>query len=252
MYNYERRQKILELLLEQSPLRIDSLVARLDTTPATIRRDLVSLENEGLIIRSRGIVRLSNTPFYAKNTDVPVYTKEKVAIAKAAYQLIPQGVSIILDSGTTTLMLTDHLAERRDLTIITNSITAADRMAPTGVSTIVVGGNLFGDFHALVGPDTEAYFSRISADILFLATTGIRKDELTTMTPFQASLKHKMVQCAQKVILLADERKFSINGIIPFAKFSEIDCVITSAPIQNSETVQLLEKNNVEMIIAEP
>ncbi len=252
MHMYERRQKILEILLTQSPVEVEFLAQQLDTTPVTVRRDLTSLESDGLIVRSRGIARLNNTPFYVKGPGTPVRLNEKRAIAKSAAAMIPHGVSVILDSGTTTLVLAELLTERKDITLITNSITAANVMAATNVPTIVVGGNLFGDFYALVGPETEDYFSSITADILFLATTGIRRDELTTMTPFQNSLKRKMVQCAQKVVLLADESKFKVNGIMGFAKFSEIDAIITSAPISSQETLDLLHDNNVEIIVAKP
>jgi DeoR/GlpR family transcriptional regulator of sugar metabolism len=241
-----RRQEIVKMLSLESPMQVEDIIGRLDATPATIRRDLTYLEKTGAIMRTRGAAKIVN-PFPTRNI---MFSSEKLLIAKYAASLVEDGSSIILDSGTTTLALANQLVNKKYLSVVTNSISIVNAFANTDISTTIVGGYVLHREQAVVGPDAEAYMKNIHASKLFLATTGIRIPEgLTCVSPFQASIKKAMIQSANKVILLADSSKFEASGMMQFADFKEIHCLITSKPLKDKELRKWLDNLGVEVVV---
>lgn len=248
----KRRQQILNILQKTPDCSVNDLIKHFDVTPATIRRDLAHMAETGEIRRTHGAVHLaepSSVPGY--NTRNDDFSYEKIEIARAASKLISEKDSVILDSGTTTCAIAAFITERPELNIITNSV-AVITAAPDAKATIMLtGGTYEPKNRALIGPDAEAVFERISASILFLGTTGIRGcDGLTTATPFQASIKQKMIACAQKRVLVCDNSKFEKNSMFLFASFKDIDTIITAYPITDPKMIQHLDRCEVERISA--
>lgn len=242
-----RRQEIIKMLSLESTMRVEDIIKRFDVTPATIRRDLSSLEKSGAIMRSHGAAKIVN-PFPTRNV---MFSDEKMSIAKCAARLIEDGTSIILDSGTTTLSLANQLVGKKGLTVITNSIAIANTFAVTDVTTIVTGGVLNGKQQTIIGPDAEHFLSNIKASTLFLSTTGIdRNNGLTCVSPFTASIKKAMIRAAKRVVLLCDSSKFNVSGLILFARFEQIDQLITSHPIADTVLLDNLRAAGVEVTIA--
>ena len=248
----ERRQVILELLQKNPDCNINDLIKHFNVTPATIRRDLAYMEKMGDVRRTHGAVHLAEPIIIPGfNARSNTFSYEKMEIARTAAQLITDRDSVILDSGTTTCALAKVMANRSDLNIITNSV-AVILSVPEAKSTVMLTGGVYDPENmALIGPDAEAAFSRISASILFLGTTGIRGiDGLTTATPFQASIKRQMISCAKKRVLVTDNSKFDKNSMFLFASFRDIDTIITAYPITDPKMNQHLDKCGVERIAA--
>lgn len=245
----ERRQAILHLIMEHSPIAVSELLLQVDESPATVRRDLSFLEDNGIITRTHGYARYVEPEIVHKI----VISDEKVAIAKRAAALVDENDTILLDSGASTLALAQQLANRTDLTILTNSLSVANALSNSNVTVHMTGGYLSGREEALLGPEAENYIRRINVPKLFLSTTGIRGEEgLTCVTPFQANIKRSFIRVAQKVILLAEEAKFHTDALRIFAEFHEIDCIITSAPIADPALRDCLAKQHVEVLVADP
>lgn len=242
-----RRQEIIKLLSLETSMRVEDIIRRFDMTPATIRRDLSFLEKTGAIMRTHGAAKIVN-PFPARNV---MFSDEKMAIAKCAARLVDDGTSIILDSGTTTLSLANRLVGKRDLTVITNSIAIANTFAVTDVTTIITGGVLIGRQQTIIGPDAEHFLANIQASTLFLSTTGIDSGNgLTCVSPFTASVKKAMMKAAKRVVLLCDSSKFNVSGLVLFARFEQIDQLITSRPIADKTLLASLQGAGVEVTIA--
>ncbi len=243
----ERSQKIVELLTEQTPMKVKDIIEKIGDSPATIRRALVKMENSGIIMRERGFANLV-APDSIRDVK---FSNATVAIAKCAAKLI-EGVSIIMmDSGRTTLALAAQLVNKKSLTVVTNSISIANTFARTDVSVIVTGGSLVGNEYALVGPDAESYLNNVRVPLLFLSTTGVRgKEGLTCVTPFQASIKKAMIKAADKVVLLVEHNKLTTDALIMFTGFEKIDCIVTSAPIEDGPLNDRLNELGIEVILA--
>lgn len=247
----QRRDDIIKLLQKTPSCSVNSIIDSFDVAPATIRRDLSYLEERGQIKRTHGGVQLlSKTAIPNYCTRREVLQPEKQAIAHAAAKLVCDNDYVILDSGTTTHPIWAELKNRKSVTVITNSLSFIDDISPGDPSVILTGGVVDAKNCALIGPDAEATFDRISASILFLAATGIRGTEgLTAVSPFQAQIKQKMISCAKKRVLVASNAKFFTTGMLFFASFEEIDTIITDKPIENEELLRHFAACNIELII---
>ena len=242
----ERRQQIIRILQENGTVSVNSLIAAMEESPATIRRDLTFLEENGVIQRSRG---------YAKYVQPEVVhqiqiSEEKVAVAQAAAKMIPEGATICLDSGVSALALAYQLTSRDDITVVTNSLSAANVFAASKVNTYMICGHLEGRQEAIVGNDAESYVRSMHFPLLFLTTTGIRGAQgLVCVTPAQCSLKHAFIESSEKVILLTEAKKFETDSVRMFATFDEIDVVIVERHVDPAIEAALREKG-VELIVA--
>lgn len=250
----ERRNAIIHYLQTKQDCDVNEIIQQFDVTPATIRRDLTFLENSGSINRTHGAVHLVKAPsipgFLSRNT---LFTEEKQAIARVAAQMVHSGDSVLLDSGTTTHAIALELGKMPDITLITNSLSIISVLEEPKQNILLTGGLFEYENLALVGPDVELFLDRISASILFLGATGIRGcDGMTVISPLQAGVKRKMIQCARKRVLVIDNSKFSSSGMVLFASFSEVDTVIVAHPIQDQTLRRHLEDIGVEVIVALP
>jgi DeoR/GlpR family transcriptional regulator of sugar metabolism len=248
MYIEQRRQEILKLLMNKSPMAVNEIIERVGDSPATIRRDLTFLEKNGYIVRSRGYAKYVHPEIVHKIA----FSDEVIAIAKKAAELVDSGSTIMLDSGSMTLAMSYQLIGKKNLTVVTNSISIANVLAVTDIATHLTGGFLVGREEALVGPDAEEYVRKVKVPLLFISTTGVRGTQgLSCVTPFQATMKRTFIQSAEKVILLIEPEKFETDALMLFADFSDIDCIITSKPIANKSLKSRLDSLGVQVIIAE-
>ena len=250
----ERRNAIIHYLQTKQDCDVNEIIQQFDVTPATIRRDLTFLENSGCINRTHGAVHLVKKPaipgFLSRNT---LFTEEKQAIADVAAQMVHSGDSVLLDSGTTTHAVALALRNMSDITLITNSLSIISALEEPKQNILLTGGLFEYENLALVGPDVELFLDKISASILFLGATGIRGcDGMTVVSPLQAGVKRKMIQCARKRVLVIDNSKFSSSGMVLFAAFSEIDTVIVAHPIEDQTLRRHLEELGVEILVALP
>lgn len=245
----ERRDKIIEYIKPLNSVSTKELLEYFNDSPATIRRDLVFLEEQGIIARSRGYVKYI-PPTQLREVS---YTAADCAIAKAAAAMIPENVFVCLDSGIEAIALSQQLQERTDLTIITNSLLIMKNMTATNVETYGIGGKLVPRQECLLGPDAEAYVSKMRVQYLFLTTTGIRGTSgLSCVTPDQANLKQTFIRISEKRVLLAKAARFEKDAVRQFASFEELDAIVVDQPLKSQELVRHLEKIGTRLIIAEP
>lgn len=243
----ERRQCIIAHLMEENIVSVNSLITMLNESPATIRRDLTFLEENGYISRTHGYAKYI-PPAIVQSIEI---SEGKIRVAKAAAAMIPEGQTVFLDSGVSSRALAMQLTNRDDICVYTNSLSVANVLASTNVSTNLTCGYLEGRQEALVGPDAEAYVRQLRFPMLFLTTTGIRPDQgLACITAEQANLKRTLIESSEQVILLTEIKKFSIDSVRLFATFNQIDKVIVEEPLQNPAIEETLKRNHVELIIA--
>lgn len=243
----ERRQEIVNHLMNHNIVSVNNIIEMLPDSPATIRRDLVFLEKNGYITRSRGYAKYIQ-PAVVRTIQI---TEEKMAVAKAAAALIPPGATISLDSGASILALANQLVDRNDLTVYTNSLSVMNAMASSNIPTYCTSGQLDGRQEALLGPEAENYIRNLRVPMLFLSTTGVRGTQgLVCVTPSQANMKRAYIESSERVILLADVSKFQTDSIRIFAEIEEIDTVIVDAPLNNPELEDYMKKVGTKLIVA--
>jgi DeoR family transcriptional regulator of aga operon len=249
----ERRVSILNRLDRDGQVIVTDLSKDLEVSEVTIRNDLKKLEKKNMLIRTRGgafkIDRVGiDVDISHKNKR---HLEEKKRIGKAAAGLIEEGETIILDSGSTTMEVTRHLGEFKDLTIITNAINVAFSLAELkDINVIMPGGILRRNSLSLVGATAEETFKNYFCDKLFLAVDGFSMTNgLSTPNAEEAYLNKIMISIAKKVIVVTDSSKFSKRSFAVIAPISKVDIVVTDRGLP-PELKQELENAGIQVIIA--
>lgn len=233
MYAEERQRLIVERARAEGRVEVAALADELDVTPETVRRDLTRLERLGHLKRVHGgaipLDRLGFEPPVSAR-DVAM-TAEKERIAKAALDLVPDEGAILLDAGTTTARLASALPADRELTVVTNALDIATRLASNPLLTVLmIGGRVRGRTLAAVDSWAADMLRDLYVDVAFIATNGVSVERgLTTPDPTEASIKSLMVASARRTVLLADHTKVGNDHLVKFADLDQIDTVITDS-----------------------
>lgn len=243
MYAEERQAHILRLTRAAGRVEVTELAAELDVAPETIRKDLTVLERSGVVRRVHGgampVERLGFEPAVAAR-DV-VLTAEKERIAKAALAEVPEDGAILLDAGTTTARLASVMPADRELTVVTNGLPLASRLAAyPNLTVLLVGGRVRG--RTLAAVDTWALhaLSEVYVDVAFMATNGVSVERgLTTPDPAEAAVKAAMMAAARRVVLLADHSKVGHDHFSRFGTLAQIDVLVTDSGLDERTAAEL-------------
>jgi len=252
MYAPERHQAILQQARANGRVDVRELAELLAVTPETIRRDLTSLERRGLVRRAHGgaipVERIATARAMGERNEL--LAAEKFAIATAALEEIPEGGSIIIDAGTTTIKLAELLPADRQLTVVTHSLAVAMALAErSNIELHVLGGTVRASSRAAVGTWTHQMVSMVSVDVAFLSVNGITPERgLTTHNIAEAAVKSAMIKAARRSIVLADHTKFGREEFGRIAPLAAIDTIITDAAA-NHDLVAEVEAAGPEVVL---
>jgi DeoR/GlpR family transcriptional regulator of sugar metabolism len=242
-----RHQLILRALRSGGPAAVTDLSEQLGVSAATVRRDLVKLEEEGLLTRVHGgaVVDEGDQPF-AEVAEIRVPDKDAVAARAAA--MIEDGQSVLLDIGTTAFRLARQLHGRR-ITVITSNLVVYEELADdTGIDLVLLGGMVRREYRSLVGFLTEDNLRQLHADWLFLGTSGIRpRGQVMDTTVVEVPVKRAMIAASDRVVLLADAGKFPGVGMARVCGPEELDVVVTNSHA-DAETCAALEEAGVKVV----
>jgi DeoR family transcriptional regulator, fructose operon transcriptional repressor len=235
VYAPERHQQILGRARAEGRVDVTSLARELDVTPETIRRDLTALERHGLLRRVHGgAIPVERLGFERDLADrETLQSAEKDRIAKAALDEIPDGGSILLDAGSTTVRLADSLPGDRELTVVTHALPVASVLAARpGITLHLIGGTVRGRTLAAVGSWALRDLADIHADVVFLGTNGISVEHgLTTPDLAEAAVKRALIGAARRVVVLADHTKVGRADFAQVAPVQAVDTLITDSEV---------------------
>ena len=249
----KRQSEIYHVIKHQGSIEVRDLIPMFDVSAATIRKDLMTLEQAKLVFRTHGEVHVDTQNKSMLSLDVRsnLRSEAKKAVAQAALEEIQDGGNIILDSGSTTLEIAKLLTGYQHLTVITNSLPIALALKDTQIMVNVIGGIFLGQNLSIQGPEAEKYLSQIEVDKAFISSSGVRREiGLTTSNSLEGRIKHCMLKAARKTYAVLDSAKFSTSSVELFADFSEIDCIITDKPIENPAQKERFEQLGTQLIIA--
>jgi DeoR family transcriptional regulator of aga operon len=249
----DRRSQILALLEEQGQVDVQQLSNRFKVSSVTIRNDLAYLENKNLLYRTRGgaIKQTKVAMDLALSEKARKHAEEKRRIGIKAVELIQEGDTIILDSGTTTMEIARQLKNFQNLTVITHALNIATELAGSkGIEIIMPGGMVRAKSFSLVGSQAEKILRDYYCDKLFLGVDGIDTSYgISTPSVSEAQLNRVMVEISQKTIVVTDSSKFGKRSFAFIVPIDKIDRVITDEGIAEKDRQSLLTQN-VELIIA--
>ncbi|HDR2755630.1 TPA: DeoR/GlpR transcriptional regulator [Enterobacter asburiae] len=256
MNSFERRNKIVDLVNAQGSVMVLDLSSLFGISEVTIRTDLRLLEEKGLVTRFHGgAARPGSNLAESENQEVILEDRYQLAsdpkkrIALAAAAMIEEGMTVILDSGSTTMLIAEALTKKANITVITNSLPAAFALSENKDITLVVcGGTVRHKTHSMHGTIAERSLAGISADLMFVGADGI--DGTNGITTFNEgyAISSVMAAAAHKVIAVLDASKFNRRGFNQVLPMAKIDCVITDEGIVEKDS-KALKQTSVELIV---
>ncbi len=251
MISAERRKQILELVEKRSSISVAEMCEMLDVSEMTIRRDLSMLSNQGLLQRVHGGAvsrrgRSYEPPYIMRSS---INMEEKRAIGEIASTLVMDGDSLGLDSGSTVLELAKTLIGKRNLTVLTASLTVANLLADApGIRIILSGGILRPEEGSLIGHIAERTFQEFRIDKAFIGIGGIsRENELTEYNLEDTLVKRNLINNAEQIIVLADNSKLGKTCFSYVAPVSVVDVLITDGRI-SEEFLQGYRTQGIEVL----
>ena len=255
MFAEERQQAMAELVAQQGRLSVNDLAEEYAVTTETVRRDLSLLERAGVLRRVHGgavpTSALSSLEPKVGDRDL-AHAEEKDAIGRRAVSLLPaHGGSILLDAGTTTARLAMMMPRDLQLTVVTNAVPLAARLAGSpSVNLHLLPGRVRTRTHAAVGEDIVEALGRLRVEVAFIGTNGLSVGHgLTTPDYAEAAVKRAMVATAHRVVVLADSSKIGKEHTVRFAELGDIDVLVTDDGIDPA-AVAALDQLDVELVIA--
>jgi DeoR/GlpR family transcriptional regulator of sugar metabolism len=233
----QRQAAILDRVRRSGGVKVAELVAEFGVSDMTIRRDLESLADRGLLAKVHG----GATVLAPGSTDEPGFAAksarqraEKAAIAARAADLVSPGQAVGLSAGTTTAALARQLAGVPDLTVVTNSIPVADVLHRAGRTdqTVVLTGGVRTPSDALVGPVAVAAIRTLHLDLVFLGVHGMsERAGYTTPNLMEAETDRALVAAGERLVVLADHTKWGTVGISSIAPLAAADVLVTDSAL---------------------
>lgn len=248
-----RLAEIQRLLAHGSAVTIGQLTEELGVSEATVRRDLESLQESGLVQRTHGgavpvAKRVHERPYPERSG---VLVAHKQAIGRAAARMLEADQTVFIGGGSTTLRLAEQLPDI-DLTVVTNSLPVADRLGHnTRIHVIVVGGNLRAPELSIVGPKAVEAIQSYRAEIAFLGVPALDAQQgFTADGDIEAATDSAFMTMARRTVVLADHSKIGRVSTTHVAPLSAIDTVVTDDGAA-LDAVRELRAHGADVVVAE-
>lgn len=238
-----RKAKIRNAIETVGFVSASELAVRLNSSLSTVRRDLIELENEGFIVRTRGGGQ--STPNLvlsaAATSRAPQHSDEKARIAQKAVEFIAEAGCIVLDAGTTTLTVARYLYPQRPLRVITDGIEIAYELRDReNVTVYVCGGILHPLSYNLCGGIGEQMLENMHAQICVMGAVGIGvKAGLTKHDVEAFPIKKRMIDISHQLICVLDSSKINVTGLYSVCPIDRVDVVITDSGIHKDSQTTL-------------
>ena len=250
MFAEERQNQIAAMLAVHSSIKVTELSETFRVSESTIRRDLQEMEEKNLHKRTHGGAvglqkRTFEPSFKEKRAE---YFEDKIRIGELAAELVNEGDSVILDTGTTTLEIAKRIKGKR-VTVITNGLDIAEELSDVeGLEVILTGGTLRGKTRAMVGYLAENTLRNFKADLAFIGTNGISVDDgITTPNHIEAMTKRAMIASANQVYAVCDASKFNEVSFAVIQPVRGLTGVITSGEL-SEDIIKSFDEEGVKII----
>lgn len=242
-----RQSRILKLLDEQNLVTVVELGTLFGVSEMTIRRDLLELEDAGLVRRvhggaTRAIGRAFEPSFRMRQSTA---SANKRAIAHLAAALIVDGDAIGLDVGSTVLEMVPEFVHIDNLTVVTASLRAANKVAELhalerSLRLMITGGITRAGELSMVGQKAVDFYRGIRLDKAFISIGGIALDSGgTEFNVDDADVKRALIESSREVILLADSSKFTQTGFAHVVDLDKVSRIITDSAIDPELLAQI-------------
>ena len=249
----QRRERIQEYLVTHKIVRMDDLYALLDTSEATVRRDLEWLERHGVVERTHGGAilsqRLTLEPEYLQRAQK--HPEEKRLIGEAAAALIEDNDVVFINSGTTTTQVIRYIRSDAGITVFSNNVYAALEVGEAGYKHHLVGGEFQPHSNSVAGHFAIENLRQVYADKVILGVDGVSlKHGCTVPSDAEAEIMRQMIERTRgQIIIVADHSKWGVVSNFQIATIDEINRFVSDEGLDSSAN-ESLAAHSVECVIA--
>lgn len=249
---FDRINEMEQYVLQCRTVSLEDMANHFEISMSTLRRDVNTLLDRGHIRKVYGgVAAMENFTPVPMSVRSSKNREAKQRIGLLAASLVEDGQTIFLDSGSTVLCLLPHLEERKNVTIVTHSLSAMYEASKyPNLNVIALGGLYSSSTNSYVGISTLEALDHISVDTVFIAATGISLERgLTNTTYFEAEIKRRVVLRGSRVVLLADHTKFDFISTLSFFDFKDLFAVVTDK--QPSQAyMNVIDSNHIRLLCA--
>ncbi|EOC1533198.1 DeoR/GlpR transcriptional regulator [Cronobacter turicensis] len=248
-----RHDQLIGLIAERGYMNIDELAQLLDVSTQTVRRDIRKLSEQGLITRHHGgagrASSVVNTAFEQREISM---TDEKIAIAQAIADYVPDGSTLFITIGTTVEQIARALLNHSHLRIITNSLRVAHILYKNSRFEVMVpGGTLRPHNGGIIGPGASAFVEGFRADYLITSVGAIESDgELLEFDVNEANVVKAMMTHSRHILLAADHTKYHASAAVSIGNLSQATALFTDRQ-PGASLSGILKAHQVELVQAE-
>ncbi len=244
----EREKKILSLLSEDPGRSVSWLSKSLEVSPVTVRNDLNSLAEKGVLIRTWGGAFPSFHPDILERRRFN--NEEKNKIAKAAAELIGDGDTVMIEAGTTTALIAKYLFGKRDINIVsTSTLVLPYARANPALQLTIIGGQFRASTESAVGPSALRELERFHVSKAFVGTDGFSTGNgMTTHLVEGAEIVKKMSEQAEETILVADSSKYGKSGFVKVLPLSAVEKIICDSGLSANDRKEI-EESGIDLLL---
>ncbi len=260
-FRQERLKNIYEYIQENNKAFVPELAEHFGISESSIRLDLTELESHNLITRTHGgaLRKTENKSNLIFDLDeiqdrLKHLEEEKHAIARKTASIIEDGDTIMMDGGSTTKILAKYLENKKNLTIITNSlILIPDFISNPNINFYVLGGLAYKEHGVVVGYMTDDCIAQFHPNKAILGIDGISLEKgLTAANPSNpavSSVKTKMIEVSDQIIIVGDHSKFNRICLMPVAPIEAVDIFVTDKGTPN-ELIEEIRRKGPRVLVA--
>ena len=239
---HTRLSKILEIMAQKKRAAVTELAETLEVSEVTVRKDLSQLEAKGLLKREHGYALLTESDDIGNRLSIHYDIKRR--IAQEAANSVSDGETVMIESGSTCALLAEALiTQRKDITIITNSVFIATfvRDKPNA-RIILLGGDYQVDSQVMVGPLVRKCAEEFFVGKFFVGTDGFSDVGVMSSNLMRAEAVRSMAKSAKQIIVLTESEKFSQLGVVTLLPYQDIDAVYTDDKVPKEMKDKLEQK----------
>ncbi|HWR22245.1 MAG TPA: DeoR/GlpR family DNA-binding transcription regulator [Feifaniaceae bacterium] len=249
----DRLNSMEQHILQHGTASLEDLATRFHISTNTVRRDIAELLSRGQIKKVYGGVAACATPALPPVSVRAERERDaKREIGRLAAELVEDHATVFLDSGSTTICILPHLANKNGVTVITHSLSALYEASKyPELRVIALGGLYSAPTSSYVGVSTLETLSRMSIDLIFIAATGVSLERgLTNTTYFEAEIKRTVAKHNKHILLMADHSKFDHAALFTFCEFRDLSGIITDRK-PAKPYLDAIEQNGIRLVYPE-
>ncbi|MBO4467813.1 MAG: DeoR/GlpR transcriptional regulator [Clostridia bacterium] len=239
MISDERKQQIMSILRTDGVVKVADLSRDFGVSEVTVRSYLADMESKGLLSRTHGGAISSYKPYCSMNFNQRIETNrsDKELIAKRISKMIEPEDTVMLNAGTTTLLIFKNLPVDYKLNIVTNSISIALEAASNpNFNVRLVGGTINAKYQFTFGDDAVEQIKKYHADKSILSIDGIDSGNgFSTYYSEETSVDKAMIEQSDICMIAADKSKLRRNAFAKVCDLSAADYIITTGKLEKDE-----------------